>query len=91
MKSAYERAMERHGGDAAPVKLTDDQKARLAEVDKKFDAKLAEKKIGLGKLLDEARATANYVEIGQLEEQLSREISKFEKQREEEKDKIRAE
>jgi len=87
MKSAYELAMERLGGES-PAKLTDDQKTRLAEIDKKFDAKIAEKKLALGKLLGEARATANYIEIGQLEEQLTRELTKFAKQREEEKDKI---
>jgi len=91
MKSAYELAMERLGDGEKPVKLTDDQKARLAEVDKKFDAKVAEKKLALGTLLNEARATANYVEIEQLEEQLARELTKFGKQREEAKDKIRSE
>jgi hypothetical protein len=89
MKSAYELAMERLGGPAPA--LTDEQKSRLAEVDKKIDAKIAEKRISLGRLLDEARATANYIEQGQLEEQLAREIAKFNKQRETEKDEIRGE
>ena len=89
MKSAYELAMERLGGPAPS--LSDKQKGRLAEIDKKFDAKIADRKISLGKLLNEARETCNYIEQGQLEEQIAREITKFEKQREEEKDKLRNE
>lgn len=41
MKSAYERAMERFGGD--PIRtLTDDQKQRIAEIDRVYQARLAQ-------------------------------------------------
>ena len=44
MKSAYELAMERMGGgDDNP--LTDEQKEQIAEIDTKYKAKIAERKI----------------------------------------------
>ena len=49
MKSAYELAMERMGGgDEKP--LTDQQKEQIAEIDSKFKAKIAERKIFLKKI-----------------------------------------
>ena len=89
MKSAYEKAMERLGGDEPIKKLSDDQKAALAKVDEKFKAKIAEKELFLNEQLAKATETANYLEIPQIEEQKRREIAKLEKQRETEKDQIR--
>lgn len=43
MKSAYELAMERLGGDSK--ELSDDQKAAIAEIDSKLKAKVAETEI----------------------------------------------
>jgi hypothetical protein len=43
MKSAYELAMERLGGESQ--ELSDDQKAALADVDTKMKAKIAETEI----------------------------------------------
>jgi len=43
MKSAYELAMERMGGEAH--ELTDQQKADIAEIDSKMKAKVAETEI----------------------------------------------
>ena len=43
MKSAYELAMERMGGEAH--ELTDKQKATIAEIDSKMKAKVAETEI----------------------------------------------
>ena len=48
MKSAYELAMERSDdGDGKP--LTDQQKEQIAEIDSKYKAKIAERKIVLEK------------------------------------------
>lgn len=89
MKSAYERAMERFGGDEPGNKLSDEQKAELAEVTEKYKAKIAEKELFLGDLIRKASDTGNFGEIAELEEQRRREIAKLEKDREEEKEKIR--
>lgn len=89
MKSAYERAMERFGGDEPENKLSDEQKAELAEVTEKYKAKIAEKELFLGDLIRKASDTGNFGEIAELEEQRRREIAKLEKDREEEKEKIR--
>jgi hypothetical protein len=44
MKSAYELAMDRFGGDSTPP-LSDAQKEQLAEIDKKYSAKEAEARL----------------------------------------------
>lgn len=89
MKSAYERAMERFGGDEPENKLSDEQKAALAETTEKYKAKIAEKELFLGDLIRKATETGNFGELAELEEQKRREIAKLEKDREEEKEKIR--
>jgi len=46
MKSAYELAMERLERDAGPSKkLTDEQKERIAEIDRMYDARIAEQRL----------------------------------------------
>ena len=47
MKSAYELAMERMGGDDVP--LTEDQKRKISDIETKYKAKIAERKIFFGK------------------------------------------
>ena len=47
MKSSYELAMERMGDGDKP--LNDEQKAKIAEIDSKYKAKIAERKIFLEK------------------------------------------
>ena len=47
MKSSYELAMERMGGGDKP--LNEKQKAKIAEIDSKYKAKIAERKIFLEK------------------------------------------
>jgi hypothetical protein len=89
MKSAYERAMERFGGDQPIPSLSPEQKAALATIDDKFNAKVAEKELFLGDLINKAAAERNYYEIEQIQEQKRREIAKLDKDREEEKEKIR--
>ncbi len=55
MKSAYELAMERlaaEGDDTAS--LTDTQKAELAEIDRRFQARIAEREVYLQQKIDGA-------------------------------------
>ena len=88
MKSSYELAMERMGGgDDKP--LTDEQKAKIAEIDSKYKAKIAERKIFLEKSLSDAQAQGNRDEIELVRRQLNDEVAELEAKSEAEKDKIR--
>jgi len=88
MKSSYELAMERMGGgDDKP--LTDEQKAKIAEIDSKYKAKIAERKIFLEKSLSDAQAQGNEEEIEMIRRQLDDEIADLEAKSETEKDKVR--
>ena len=87
MKSSYELAMERMGGEDKP--LTSEQKERIAEVDAKYKAKIAERKIFLEKAIHDALAQEKGEEADELRSQLVRETAKLETKSEEEKEKIR--
>ena len=86
MKSSYELAMERMGGgDDKP--LTDEQKAKIAEIDSKYKAKIAERKIFLEKSLSDAQGNEEEIEL--VRRQLNDEVADLEAKSEAEKDKIR--
>ena len=88
MKSAYELAMERMGGgDDNP--LTDEQKEQIAEIDTKYKAKIAERKIFLEKSVDDAVTKGDQAEAEEARKILAQEISSLEDKAESEKDKIR--
>lgn len=89
MKSAYELAMERLSKDAPETKLTDEQRAKLGELDSLYKSKIAEKEVFLGDLIAKAAANGEYNEVAQLEEQKRREITRLEDKREFEKEKVR--
>lgn len=87
MKSAYELAMGRLEKAAPSLVLTDDQKSRIAEVDREITAKVAEKKI----FLEGQMSTATEEERDEIRRQLTSELARLEEKREREKDKIRNE
>ena len=88
MKSSYELAMERMGGgDDKP--LSDEQKTKIAEIDSKYKAKIAERKIFLEKSLSDAQVQGNEEEIELVRRQLNDEVAELEAKSEAEKDKIR--
>ena len=88
MKSSYELAMERcGGGDDKP--LSDEQKEKIAEIETKFKAKIAERRIFLEKNLNDAKAQGNEEEIELIRSQLNDEIADLEAKADLEKDKIR--
>ena len=87
MKSAYELAMERMGGDEKP--LTAEQKERIADVDAKYKAKIAERRIFLEKAIQDVLAQKKTEEAEELRSQLVQETAKLEAKSEEEKDRIR--
>lgn len=70
--------------------LTEEQKTQLAEIDTRFRAKIAEREVFLGGLLAKARAAGSYGEIGELEEQLAREVRRLREQCEDEKERFRS-
>jgi molybdopterin converting factor small subunit len=70
MKSSYELAMERLNKTAPTVKLTDEQKQKLAELDAKYAAKIAEREIFLKDELAAAAGKGDFEAVGQLEKQL---------------------
>ncbi len=88
MKSAYELAMERMGGENDKP-LSDEQKSKISDIDSKYKAKIAERKIFLEKNLSDAKSQGNDEEIELIRRQLNDEISELEAKSEVEKDKIR--
>ncbi len=91
MKSAYELAMERlaKSDPAAGKKLTAEQKARLAEIDRVYQGKLAEREIFLKKQLNDALADGKADESAKIQQQLASERARIEEEREEEKERVR--
>ncbi len=90
MKSAYELAMERLAKTepaAAPVSA--EQKARLAEVDRVYQGKLAEREIFLKQQLGAALAARNLDEADKIRKQISSEKARLEEEREDEKERVR--
>lgn len=89
MKTAYELAMERLNRETPAVKLTDEQKAALGELEAKYKARLAEREIFLADQLDRARAGGDYAAVEQLERQLASERRVIQSELEERKGAIR--
>lgn len=90
MKSAYELAMERLKAaepDAAP--LTTEQKERLADIEVRYKAKIAEREVFLRKALDEAAERGEGEAIEQIGRQMGNKRARLEDEREAEKDKVR--
>ncbi|MDP7395939.1 MAG: hypothetical protein QGF67_06130 [Lentisphaeria bacterium] len=86
MKSAYELAMEKFGDDATP-KLTDQQKAEIAEIDNRFKAKIAEAEVMSKQQIDQAGDDA--VKVEQVREALASETSRMREKAERQKNKVR--
>ncbi len=85
MKSAYEIAMERLEAESGPTKkLTDEEKGKIAAVDRKYDAKGAELKLDF----DARTASAQLDERPALQEELASQLASVEEKREKEKQAI---
>lgn len=91
MKSAYELAMERLAqADPDSVKtLSAEQKDRLAEIDRLYKGKIAEREIFLQQRLEAARSGAKLEEIQQIQRQLNNERARLEEERDAEKEHVR--
>ena len=80
--------MERFGGDTPTPKLTDEQKAQIAEINSIYEAKIAERQTFLGSKIGEAEAMGNAMEVEQLEKQLTSDIQVLKEEWETKKNKI---
>jgi hypothetical protein len=91
MKSAYELAMERlakSDPDAAQP-LTAEKKQRLAEIDRVYQGKVAEREIFLRQQLDTALSTRQLDEADKIRQQITREKARLDEERDEEKERVR--
>ena len=70
-------------------KLTNAQKAKLAELDKIYTAKIAQEELSLNPKIAAARAAGSSEDAQKLDETLRGEIARLRRKLEEEKDKIR--
>ncbi len=92
MKSAYELAMERLSksdpGSSRPV--TPELRARLAEIDRTYQGKIAEREIFLKQRLDQALAAGDGDEAQKIRKQSASEKARLEEDRESEKERVRS-
>jgi L-amino acid N-acyltransferase YncA len=86
MKTAYELAMERLEKASGPTrKLSNAQKARIAEIEKIYDAKIAETKLAS----ESEMLSADSMEaLNQLKQGLADAIASIEERREKEKEAV---
>ena len=89
MKSAYELAMERLEKQSPAVKVTDEQRQALAEIDAAYKAKIAEREVFLTSLITKAAAARDMAEVENIRLQLAREISRLHEECETKKTKAR--
>ena len=89
MKTSYELAMERLSKASPAAKLSDAQKKKLAELDAKYAAKIAEREIFLKDELAKAAAKGDFEAVEQLEKQIVSERKSLTADLEEKKDEVR--
>lgn len=90
MKSAYELAMERLAkSDPSTASLTAEQKGRLAEIDRVYQGKIAEREIFLKQQLQAALRAQNLEEADKVRKQIASEKARLEEEREDEKERVR--
>ena len=89
MKSAYELAMERLEKQAPSVKLTDDQRSQLAEIDSLYKSRMAEKELLLAEEMRREQAAGKFSEVEKLQKQLASELRRLSEECEAKKEKVR--
>jgi ubiquinone biosynthesis protein UbiJ len=88
IKSAYELALERMGGGPGK-KLTPQQKAKLAELDRVYAAKIAEEELSLTPKIAAARVASDLEGAQKLEEILRAQVQKLRRKLDAEKEAAR--
>jgi hypothetical protein len=90
MKSAYELAMERLAkSEPAEQPLSATQKSKLAEIDRVYKGKRAEREIFLKQQLDAALGDQKFDEADKIRKQISSEKARLDEERDEEKERVR--
>jgi hypothetical protein len=89
MKSAYDLAMERLEKQAPSVKLTDDQRSQLAEIDSLYKSRMAEKELLLAQEIRREQAAGKFSEVEKLQKQLASELRRLSEECEAKKEKVR--
>lgn len=90
MKSAYELAMERLAkSEPSSAPLPAEKKARLAEIDRLYQGKIAEREIFLKQQLNHSLAEQKFDEADQIRQQIASEKARLEEEREDEKERVR--
>jgi len=89
MKSAYELAMERLNKSAPVEKLNEQQKKQIAELNEKYQAKIAEREIFLKDKISAAAGKGAFEEVEELEKQLVSERKALNGELEEKKEAVR--
>jgi hypothetical protein len=92
MKSAYELAMERlsKSDPNSTPPATPEQRSRLAEIDRLYQGKIAEREIFLKQQLERALAGRDANEVDKVRKQMASEKIRLEEDRESEKDRVRS-
>ncbi len=90
MKTAYELAMERLGKTSPTIKLTDEQKKEIAELESKCVAKIAEREVFLKGEIAKAIDKGDGEAVEQLERQLVSDRKSLRAECEEKKEKVRS-
>jgi len=91
MKSAYELAMERlaKSDPDASRPLSAEQKKRLAEIDRVYQGKMAEREIFLKQQLNTELAAQKFDEADKVRQQMAQEKTRLEEERDDEKERVR--
>ena len=90
MKTAYELAMERLSKSAPTVKLTDEQKKQLADLESQCAAKIAERELFIKGEIVKAIDRGDAEAIEQLEKQLVSDRKSLRADFDEKKEKVRS-
>ena len=83
MKSAYEIALERLEKESGPAqKLSDSQREEIAAIDRRFDARVAEERLGFDERLSQATSAE---ELEQVRAEMADTLASLDEKREREK------
>ncbi len=89
MKSAFELAMERLEKESPTQELTDEQKVKLSELSKIYEAKIADKEVFLSGEIAKAEEAGEFEQIDQLTKQLASERKLLDEELEQKKNEVR--
>jgi hypothetical protein len=85
MKSAYELAMERLEKKEPTKKLSEEQKARIAEINSLYGSRIAERETFLQGEIVKEKAKGDITAVGQIQDQLARDVRRLHAEWEEKK------